>query len=232
MYQELAGIYDHVYGSKDYEQESSRLAEIILEHDPKTRTLLDVACGTGGHVVHLRNRFESEGLDLNEEMLKLARTKAPDVTFHCGSMTEFDLNKRYDAVVCLFSAVGHLKTVERLNLAVSRMANHLRPGGILIIEPWIDPTDWTVGHVGLDTFEDEEMKVARMVVSEPVDRGRLVMEYLIGTKAGVTRLRDEQEMGWFTHAEYEESFRRAGLSVNFSEQGLTGRGLYIGTAQK
>lgn len=232
MYQELAGIYDRVYGFKDYKSESARLVDIVENHDPKAKSLLDVACGTGGHLEHLQHRYECEGLDLNEEMLELARVKLPAMKFHSADVTEFELEKRYDAVVCLFSAVGHLKTVERLDTAISRMAAHLAPNGILVIEPWIDPADWIVGHVGMDTFEDEDMKVARLSVAEPVERGRVVMEFLIGTKAGVTRLRDEHEMGWFTRTEYEKSFEDAGLTVRFEKPGISGRGIYIGTGEK
>ncbi len=230
MYRELAELYDRIYSSKDYGSESARLIEIIEAHNPEAKTLLDVACGTGGHLRFLRERFECEGLDLNEEMIGIARAKLPETRFHVASMTVFELGKRFDSVVSLFSAVGHLKTVERLNTAVARMAAHLEPGGILLIEPWIDPADWIVGHVGLDTFESEDVSIARMSVAEPVDRGRLVMEFLVGTKAGVTRLRDEHEMGWFTKAEYEEAFRLAGMDVRFEQSGVTTRGLYIGTA--
>ena len=82
--------------------------------------------------------------------------------------------------------------------------------------------------MGLDTFEDDDLKVARMTLSEPVDRGRVVMEFLVGTKAGVTRLRDEHEMGWFTRDEYESAFRYAGLSVRYDVPGHFSRGLYTG----
>lgn len=228
MYRELAGMYDRVYGSKNYESESAHVKEIITEHAPDAKTLLDVACGTGGHLEHLQHRFDCEGLDLSEEMVLVAKEKLPDMALHVADMTSFDLGKRFDAVVCLFSAVGHLLTVERLNAAITNMAAHMAPNGVLVIEPWIDPTEWIAGHVSLDTFEDDEVKVARLSVAEPIERGRVVMEFLVGTKAGVTRLRDEHEMGWFTRSEYEHAFAQAGLSVRFEQPGLGGRGLYIG----
>ena len=66
MYRELADLYDRIYGSKDYEAESARVSETVLEHNPAAQTLLDVACGTGGHLVHLEKQFKCEGLDLSE----------------------------------------------------------------------------------------------------------------------------------------------------------------------
>lgn len=229
MYNQLAEHYDRIYASKNYEPEADRLREVIAERDPNARSLLDVACGTGGHLLHLQKHFECEGLDLSEEMVRIAREKLTNMPLHVASMTDFDLGRRFDAVVCLFSAVGHLVTVERLSAAIGNMAAHLNPGGVLVVEPWIDPADWIAGHVNMDTYEDDDLKIARLSVSEPVDRGRIVMEWLVGTKFGVQRLRDEHEMGWFTRDEYESAFRQAGLSVTRNAHGLTGRGLYIGT---
>lgn len=229
MYNQLAEHYDRIYSAKNYVAEADRLRELIIEHNAETRSLLDIACGTGGHLVQLQEQFDCVGLDLSPEMVRIAQEKLPGMPLHVASMTDFDLGRSFDAVVCLFSSVGHLVTVEHLNAAVRTMAAHLNPGGILAIEPWIDPAEWIAGHVNMDTYEDDDLKIARLSVSEPVDRGRIVMEWMVGTKFGVQRLRDEHEMGWFTRTEYELAFQQTGLSVTHDEHGLTGRGLYIGT---
>ena len=44
-------------------------------------------------------------------------------------------DRAYDVVLCLFSSIGYVKTKSNLNRAVKCMANHLTPGGILLIEP-------------------------------------------------------------------------------------------------
>jgi SAM-dependent methyltransferase len=229
MYRDLAEHYDRIYSSKDYAGESARLAEVIRKHVPEAKFLLDVACGTGGHLEFLQQEFECEGVDLSEEMLAIARRKIPGVPLHAADMESLALGRRFDAVTCLFSAVGHLITVERLNRAVTRMAQHTAPGGALVIEPWITPEKWIVGRVGMDTFESEGVKIARISLSEPVDRGRVVFEYLIGAGTGISHIKDEHKMGWFTHQEYLQAFRQAGLTVRHDPHGLSGRGLYIGT---
>jgi len=43
-------------------------------------------------------------------MLRLARKRHPDIVLHRGDMVSFKLKKRFDAIKCLFSAVGHVKT--------------------------------------------------------------------------------------------------------------------------
>lgn len=136
MYREPARYCDRVYASKDYASESSRVAEEIRSGNPRARTLLDVACGASGHREHLQSEFICDGLDVSPEMLDVAQSKVPAVDLHIGGMSEFSLGKKFDVVVCLFSAVGHLVTVDRLNAAVRRMSQHLEPGGVLIVEPW------------------------------------------------------------------------------------------------
>ncbi|TMI19100.1 hypothetical protein E6H32_03585 [Candidatus Bathyarchaeota archaeon] len=62
-------------------------------------------------------------------MLRLARKKHPDIVFHRGNMVTFKLNKRFDAITCLFSAIGHLKTKGKLRLAIRNISRHSSPAG-------------------------------------------------------------------------------------------------------
>lgn len=228
MYRELAEHYDRIYQSKDYGSEAASVRDIVIAYNPEAKTLLDVACGTGEHLVHFKRWFECEGLDASAQMVRIAETKLPDMPLHVADMTDFSLERHFDAVVSLFSSVGHLVTLNRLNTAIANMTSHLNPGGVLVVEPWIDPADWIAGYIDMDTYEDSEVKLARLSVSEPVDRGRMVMEWMAGTKFGVQRLREEHEMGWFTRTEYESAFESAELKVIHDPTGISGRGLYIG----
>ena len=54
MYKELAKYYDLIYLSKDYKKESQQLMRIIKKYKKSEgKKLLDVACGTGGHLKFL-----------------------------------------------------------------------------------------------------------------------------------------------------------------------------------
>jgi hypothetical protein len=50
-------------------------------------------------------------------------------------MESFDLGKKFDVIVCLFGALGHLTGANALQAAVDSMAAHLTPGGVLMLEP-------------------------------------------------------------------------------------------------
>ena len=56
----------------------------------------------------------------------------------------------------------------------------------------------------------------------------LVFHYMVGTHHGVEYFTERHELGLFTHEEYLNPFRKAGLEVTHDPEGLDGRGLYIG----
>jgi ubiquinone/menaquinone biosynthesis C-methylase UbiE len=229
MFTKTAKQYDAVYSYKDYEAESELITKLVRERVPNAKTLLDVACGTGKHLEYLGKSFISQGVDLDTEMLAIAKERVPGVTLHNGDMCEFDLNSKFDVVLCLFSSIGYTKTVERMEQAVSNMASHLKKDGMLLIEPWLTPEAWLEGKIHTNTYETEEFIVTRMMVSEPIERGRLVLEYMIGDSSGVSHVTETHDMGWFTSDEYQNAFTKAGLKLEHLEEGLTGRGIYIVT---
>jgi SAM-dependent methyltransferase len=224
-----AHLYDAVYSFKDYVAESAKVHELIQDRSPGAATLLDVACGTGKHMEQLRDWYEVEGIDLDPALLELARERLGDVPVHVADMTSFDLGRKFDAVTCLFSAIGYVGTVERLNEAIAAMAAHLKPGGVLMLEPWVGPDVWVPGRPHLLSVDEPELKIARMTMSGR--EGRLAImdfSYLVGTPAGVQHFTERHEAALFTVDEYRHAFGLAGLAVEHDEQGLIGRGLYIG----
>jgi SAM-dependent methyltransferase len=231
VFSRSARLYDAVYASiRDYPREAAELDRLIQERRPGARTLLDVACGTGAHLEHLTG-YEVEGLDLDPEMLGVARERLPNVPLHEGDVADFDLGKRFDAVVCMFSSIGYVRTEERLRSAVASMARHLEPGGVLVVEPWLSPEAWVDRHVGAVFVDEPELKIARMNVGER--EGNLSIfefEYLVGTPNGLERFNERHELGLFTVEQYLEAFRAAGLEVDHDPEGPMGRGLYIGSA--
>jgi SAM-dependent methyltransferase len=222
-------FYDAVYSWKDYDAESERLHALIEERVPGAKTLLDVACGTGTHLARLAQWYEVEGVDLDPEMIALARRKVPDVPLHTGDMLSLDVGRRFDAVTCLFSSIGYAGTVERVRQAVAAMASHLEPGGVLIVEPWFTPETWQSGRPHLLAIDEPDLKIARVNLAE--QEGRLSIlnfTYVVGTPEGVEVFTERHEAVLVTDDEYREAFAAAGLEVERDEQGLMGRGLWIG----
>jgi hypothetical protein len=61
--------------------------------------------------------------------LHAARMKNPAGNYIRADMMDFSLDRTYDVVTCLFSAIGIVRTFERLERAIACMARHVRPAG-------------------------------------------------------------------------------------------------------
>jgi SAM-dependent methyltransferase len=164
-------------------------------------------------------------------MLAIACQRLPSVLFHEADMADFDLGKRYDAVVCMFSSIGYVRSEERLRSAIAAMARHLEPGAVVIVEPWLSPDDWRDRHVGAVFVDQPELKIARMNVAGRDGNVSIVdFEYLVGTPEGIERFTEHHELGLFAVEQYLDAFRAAGVEVEHDPEGPMGRGLYVGTA--
>ena len=109
-------LYDAVYSWKDYAAEAERLQPHL-----RGTSILDVACGTGGHIPHLRGAYEVVGVDIDPGMLDIAHEKNPGAEFHAGDMTLLELEGD-STVLTMHYLVGsegridHLQEVHRLRL--------------------------------------------------------------------------------------------------------------------
>jgi len=230
VFTKSAAFYDALYSFKDYAAEAKTLKALIQQKKQSTgKRLLDVACGTGQHMAQLGQYFTVEGLDLDANLLEIAQQRCPTATFHRGDMVDFQLDQRFDVITCLFSSIGYVKTVARLNQTVQNFARHLQPGGVVIIEPWLLPEQFQAGHPHALLVDQPDFKLCRMNVSR-VEAGISILDfhYMLATPAGIETFTECHELALFTHAQYVAAFEHAGLTVSSDARGITGRGLYIG----
>jgi SAM-dependent methyltransferase len=160
---------------------------------------------------------------------KVALDKHLAGRFVQADMSDFDLGRRYDAVLCLFSSIGYLVTLDRTRRALACFHRHLQPGGVVLVEPWFPPGGLEDGRV----FHQSGMHLGRSV--ERVSRNeidgrvsRLHFDYRIDTSESVRHASEVHELGLFTADEVATAFSEAGLRAEFDPVGLTGRGLWIG----
>lgn len=228
VHRQSARVYDALCRHKDYAAASETLRRVLQRVMPDASSLLDVACGTGQHLRHLRNHYRVEGLDLSREMLEITRERCPGIPLHEGSLVDFRLARTFDVVTCLFGSIAYAASVDRLHRAVHSLANHVRPGGVLVVEPWIAPDRFVSGRLVFDHVDDPGLAVARMYVTRR-EGGVSIYEsdYLVGTPQGVSTFREREELGLFSDDEYRDAFRAAALAVMEADGDLFGYGLYV-----
>jgi len=232
MYKELAKYYDLIYSWKDYKKETNKINKLVKKYKKSDgNKLLDVACGTGKHLEYFVEKFSCTGIDLNEEMISVAKKNISDVDFKTADMVSFDLNDKFDIITCLFSSIGYVKTYDNLEKTITNFENHLKSSGVVIIEPWFTKSTYWVGLPSMTTYDGEDIKIARLNTTA-IDKDLSVMEmhYLIVDKnKDVKYFVDKHELGLFETDKFLEIMKNAGFKAEFLKDGLMkGRGLYIG----
>jgi SAM-dependent methyltransferase len=230
-----AYIYDEIYTEiRDYERQAEQIHGWIRMRKHDAKKLLDVACGTGFHLSYLRSWYEVEGVDISSAMVNIAQLRNKNIPIHLGDMRDFNLQARFDVIICLFSSITYANTIKDLNAVLANFARHLEPGGICIIEPYITPQRWRDGLLGLRTAESKERKIA-MVDRAKRDERWVTREigYVVATPHEIRHINETHSFMLYSSLEYENAYRKAGFTVEFDMRGFDDdRGMYIGVLSK
>lgn len=136
MYRKFSKLYDKFMEYSDYQAWENLIEELIKVGEPKGKKLLDIGCGTGELLLRMAKKYQCSGLDLSEEMLKIANKKLKhrEVKLYLGDMVEFNTGEKYDIMVAMFDTVNHLTSVEELEFHLESVKNSLNEGGIYIFD--------------------------------------------------------------------------------------------------
>jgi demethylmenaquinone methyltransferase/2-methoxy-6-polyprenyl-1,4-benzoquinol methylase len=135
MFDRIAGFYDlmnSVMTAGLHHRWRSRAADLAAVGPGSAA--LDVATGTGDLAIELARRAgpggEVIGSDFSEEMLSLARRKAPEIGFEWGNALELPYpDGRFDAATVGFGA----RNFADLDRGLAEMARVVRPGGRVVV---------------------------------------------------------------------------------------------------
>ena len=131
-YQKFHRFYDAVMG--DRSAAASYIVELIDHYRPGTRTVLEIACGTGTILGLLSQSYEVTGLDRSRKMLAIARRKLPRTKLFCQDMTNFVIKQKFDAIVCVYDSINHLLRFSDWQKVFRRVRSHLKDDGIFILD--------------------------------------------------------------------------------------------------
>ena len=92
--------------------------------------ILEAGCGAGWLCPHLKRFGSVVATDLSDEVLERAQRRNPEVDFRAGDFMQMEFGgKRFDVVVTL-EVLSHVFDQQAF---VSKLASHLRPGGLLML---------------------------------------------------------------------------------------------------
>ncbi|MEU5693214.1 class I SAM-dependent methyltransferase [Actinosynnema sp. NPDC020468] len=126
-------LYEHQF--PDPENVAARFAHDVITRFGGGATLLDIGCGTGRDAGWLsRNGYRVSGVDSSVAMAEHVRRRHPAVDVTVADMREFALDRRFDVITCLDSALLYCHTNADLTAFLDRCRAHLTPGGLLLAE--------------------------------------------------------------------------------------------------
>ena len=127
-YKEFAKYYDKFYSKKDYKKEALFLKNFISKKDK----IIDIGCGTGVHA-SLLSDYNIDGLDLNKEMLEIAKIRINGNLYN-QNMLNININKEYNIIISMFAVINHLKNIDELEICLTNLKNILLPNGKIILD--------------------------------------------------------------------------------------------------
>lgn len=148
-YDLLAKFYDRLMS--DSSLRSKQVMRCIEKYSPTASSLLELGCGTGAVLHGLSAVTSLAGMDISSNMLDIARTRLPGVEFIHGDISSFDLERKFDVIVCTYDVLNHLAEFDRWISCFACTGKHLVEGGLFIFD--IN----TVGH--LDRAAREQPQV-------------------------------------------------------------------------
>jgi ubiquinone/menaquinone biosynthesis C-methylase UbiE len=130
--------------------------------------VLDLCCGPGYVSAAARRRgAEPAGVDFAPEMIALAAARWPDIPFQEGDAETLELPDRsFDAVVLNFGLL-HLARPE---LAMSRIASVLKPGGRVAFTAWAPPAESTGHRIMLQAINEHGKSDVGLPAGPPLFR--------------------------------------------------------------
>jgi len=124
------------------EAEAQRQIDFLQKYIkiPKDAKILDLCCGNGRHAVELKKLgYDVVGLDLSEDLLEVARSKASednleDLRFVQCDMREIPYEDHFDLVVQFFTSFGYFESDAENQRVLSAISKALKPGGKFLID--------------------------------------------------------------------------------------------------
>ena len=130
--------YDRIVRSinNPLEDEVEFLVEdCIVEYKPETKSILELACGTWEVARELvEKKYKVTGLDISEKMLKKAEANIEKKDLVLWDMTDFNLWKTFDTILCNYNSICHLLKWEQWQDFFTMSANHLEKDWLLIFD--------------------------------------------------------------------------------------------------
>lgn len=137
-YSRLAAGYDAVMAHVDYEVWAEHIHEMLRRHAPRTRSILELGCGTGAFARALQplGTYDYRATDGSDAMIAVARQRAGDrpIAFSVADFLDPIVGPPADAILLLYDGLNYLLELEEVATLFEHVHDALAPGGVFIVD--------------------------------------------------------------------------------------------------
>lgn len=136
FYQKISKYYDYIFPTG---KEQLYFLKEVMGKPPKS--VLDIACGTGGYSLALEKQgYNVTAVDIDEEMIHQLDIKAKEqqqsVRFMQGNMLDLKnkLSESFDLVFCIGNSVAHLENLGQIRNFIKDAKSLIGKDGSLVLQ--------------------------------------------------------------------------------------------------
>lgn len=198
--------YDFLYKDKHYKEEAEYVFNTLTAKNVSPiKNVLELGCGSGSHAYWLTQMgWDITGIEKSEEMVALAKSKGiyNFIPFH-GDITNFSLDKQYDAVISLFHVISYLNSNDEINNCFSSVNRHLNIRGLFLFDVWFTPGVYSQKpETRIKRMENDKVQIIRLAESDVhYDTNVVDVHYEI-----IAQNKENNEWSSFTETHYMRHF--------------------------
>lgn len=219
---EYSELYNVLYEAKDYNAECDFIQALIKKYATKSVSILDLGCGTGGHLIpFIERRYKVSGIDISPHMIDIARKRCADANITANLMTgdirTFSIDEKFDIGLSLFAVLSYITEDKDLTAAFRNVHTHLNPKGTLIFDVWHG-----LGIIKnkplerIKRFENGAQEIIRL--TEPIHDSQRNLIHInfdliaIEKNIVIDRVQEKHTVRYFFEEEIQEMLNRVGFS--------------------
>lgn len=176
---------------------------------PHNHSILDLGCGAGRHCEALAQLgYHMTGVDLSPQSIQSAKTrKIPEAEFYVADMRTFDLPKKFDVAMNLFTSFGYFDEESENLQVLNQIHKHLVNGGQLIID-FLNPDSVIAGLVPRESVVKGGVSFE---ISREVTGGHVVKKISVTNDGEDYEFQERVQL--FDAADFERLLKASGFSV-------------------
>ncbi|SET65408.1 Methyltransferase domain-containing protein [Salinibacillus kushneri] len=134
-YQKFAQVYDQLMSEAPYDLWVHFTLEMIKQHRPDAKSILDIGCGTGEISLRLNTiGFDVTGVDLSEDMLAMAQNKNTNVTWVKQDIRSLETPVPYDVAISFCDVINYIVEEEDIIASFNKVYWQLNDDGLFMFD--------------------------------------------------------------------------------------------------